>query len=85
MNILTKKDDWLFVVALLFAVWFLATGIFWVYWAALYISFPAGLVAFIIWKNIKKDARPRNNAILVILICGLLISLATLAIIVFNN
>lgn len=68
----------LFVLAIVFAFWFAVIGIFWVYWMALYIAYPFGVVSFFIWKNIKKDGRKWNTVIPVLLLIGLVFSLAML-------
>ncbi|GEM_PF-329776 len=72
------KNDILFTLALVFALWFTATGIFWVYWTALFVAYPFGIASLFIWQNIRKDGRKRNAIIPVILIAGLLLSLGML-------
>ena len=72
------RNNILFVIAIVFALWFAFAGIIWVYWMALYIAFPFGVLSFFIWKNIKKDGRKRNTVIPVLLLSGLLCSLAML-------
>jgi small neutral amino acid transporter SnatA (MarC family) len=73
-----SKNDLLFYTAILFAIWFACTGIVWVYWVALIIAYPIGLVSLFIWLYLKKENRARNKWILRILIVGLLISLSVL-------
>lgn len=77
------KKDLLFIAAIIFALWFAVTGIYWAYWAALFIAYPFGIIAFFIWKEIKKDAQKRNIAIPVILIASLLVSIGSLISIIF--
>ncbi len=73
-----NKNNILFVLAIIFALWFAVTGIFWLFWIPLLISYPFGVASFFIWKNIKKDGRKRNTVIPVLLLIGLLCSLAML-------
>ena len=80
-----KKTDILFSVAVLFALWFMATGIFWVYWFALIFAYPFGIASLAIWFCIRKDGRKRNKAIPIILIAGLLLSLAMLLPMIMNR
>lgn len=72
------RNNILFVIAIAFALWFALTGIFWLFWIPLLISYPFGVASFFIWKNIKKDGRKRNTVIPVLLLSGLLCSLAML-------
>ncbi|MDQ8004799.1 MAG: hypothetical protein REI64_08380 [Pedobacter sp.] len=72
------KDNILFVVALVFALWFAATAYIWIYWAALIISYPIGIASFFIWRFIKKDGKKRNKIIPILLIAGLTLSLGIL-------
>lgn len=48
------RNNILFVIAIVFALWFALTGIFWLFWIPLLISYPFGVASFFIWKNIKK-------------------------------
>jgi hypothetical protein len=70
-----SKNDILFWIALICAVWFVFAGMFWVYFAALIIGYPFGLASYIIWKNIKSENRPRTKLIPIILSIGLALSL----------
>ncbi len=72
------KNNILFILALLLAVWCAMAGIFWIYWFALYGAYPFGIAAFFIWKNIRKDGKKRNIIIPIILIIGLLLSFGEL-------
>jgi hypothetical protein len=74
-----KKNDLLFILATILAFWFAFTGIFWAYWFALIIAYPAGIASFFIWRNIKKDRKKRNMVIPVILVIGGFVSLGVLA------
>lgn len=79
------KNDLLFILAVLFALWFSALGIIWVYWVALVCAYPLGIISFLIWRNIRKDGKKRNIAIPIILIIGLLSSLGFLAYILISK
>lgn len=72
------KNDILFGITILFAVWFMVAGIFWVYWFALIFAYPFGILSLIIWFRFRGDGRKRNYAIPVILIIGLILSLSIL-------
>lgn len=74
----TAKNNSLFILALLLAIWCAVAGIFWIYWFALYAAYPFGIVSFFIWKNIRKDGKKRNMLIPIILIIGALLSLGEL-------
>lgn len=79
------KNDIKFTVALICAICFAFLGMIWVYWIALIIGYPFGLVSFFIWRTLQKAPRKRNKAIPLILVLGLVISLATLLVLVINN
>lgn len=81
----TLKNDLLFVIGIALGLWFAATGIFWVYWAALMFAYPAGLIALLIWLAIRKDGRKRNIAIPVILLAGLALSLSMLVSLMYRG
>lgn len=80
-----SKNDLLFYLALIFAIWFLFTGIFWVYWIALFIAYPAGIIALILWTKIKKDKKQRNKVIPLILIIACLLSIGILVYALLTN
>lgn len=73
-----KKNDILFYISLLFAVWFAWTGMVWTYNAALFISYPIGIISFILWRIIKNENRKRTKFIPIILTIGLTLSLSVL-------
>jgi hypothetical protein len=79
------KNDILFWISLLFAIWYALFGMIWVYWAALYIAYPIGALSFLLWKLIENDNKKRNKLIPVILIIGTLISLAFLIGLLLTN
>jgi hypothetical protein len=80
LNMTVTKNNILFIIAVIFALWFAVTGIFWTYCAALFIAYPFAVISFFIWKEIKKDTQKRNIAIPVILIAGLVVSISALVI-----
>lgn len=73
-----KKNDILFYISLLFAVWFAWTGMVWTYNAALFISYPIGIISFVLWRIIKNENRKRTKFIPIILTIGLTLSLSVL-------
>ncbi|MFV0469103.1 MAG: hypothetical protein ACK5MK_09285 [Dysgonomonas sp.] len=73
-----KTDDILFATAILFAVWFAATGWVWVYYANIIYALPFGIASLLIWLKLKKDGNKRNKTIPIILIVGLFFSLGWL-------
>ena len=68
------------VVALICAIWFALTGYFWAYFANVIISFPFGLIAFLLWRRTWKidKSNKLNKAVLIVLLIGVTISLGTL-------
>lgn len=80
------RNDLLFVAALIFAIWFCATGIIWAYGLAVFFAYPFGILSFVIWTIIKKDNKKRNKLIPALLIFGAGLSLsAFLWMIIGNN
>lgn len=73
-----KKNDVLFLLGLIAAVWFALTAWIWAYYAALFISYPFGLIAFFIRRSLRNNEAPRNNIISGILISGLIFSIGFL-------
>ncbi|HEY3402657.1 MAG TPA: hypothetical protein VGK59_04660 [Ohtaekwangia sp.] len=75
-----KKQDIYFFTALLLAVWFLLTAAVWVYMMNLIISYPAGIVSYILLRKVKaiEGQTKRVRLIGVILISGLSLSLIVL-------
>ncbi len=73
-----SKNDILFIISLIFALWFTSTGYIWVYGLALIIFYPFALISYLIWRKLRKDGRKRNQAIPVIIITGLAISIISL-------
>lgn len=73
-----SKNDVLFYVALLCAIWFAWMGMVWTYWAALVVAYPFGLISFLIWRTLRRDNRKRNRVIPVLLSIGLVLSMLVL-------
>ena len=81
----TNKNDILFWLGIVSAVWFVFAGMLWVYFAALFIGYPFGFASYLIWKKIKAENRPRTKFIPIILIIGLSLSLLVLVgLLLFN-
>lgn len=73
--------------ALICALWFLMTGWLWVYFANLVISMPFGLLGFYFWSK-ARNLDPANKLVktsLIILILGILVSIATLIALLIEN
>lgn len=73
------RNTILFILALLFATWFAATAWVWYYLAALFFSYPFGILALVFWLIIRSDKKKRNIILPIILGLGLLASLSVLA------
>nr|WP_315247105.1 hypothetical protein [uncultured Flavobacterium sp.] len=73
-----NKNDILFYISLLLAVWFAWTGMIWTYNAALFISYPMGIISFILWRIIRNENTQRTKLIPIILTIGLILSLSVL-------
>jgi ABC-type phosphate transport system permease subunit len=72
------KNETLFILSILCALIFMVTGIFWVYWIALIIAYPFGILALVLWNIIRKDHKRRNVIIPIMLVVGFLLSIAML-------
>lgn len=72
------KNDIFFYLGLIGAIWFALTGIVWVYYAALFIAYPVGLISFIFWRAIKNENRKRTKFIPIVLAIGLTLSMSVL-------
>lgn len=72
------RNDILFIIAILFALWFAAAGWLWVYYANIIYALPFGIASLTIWFWIKKDGKKRNKAIPILLLIGTLVSLVML-------
>jgi hypothetical protein len=72
------KNDWIALVSLLLAFWFLLAGTVWVWGAALIIAYPFGLISFFLWRFFLAGERKQSKLIPTILACGLLLSFMVL-------
>lgn len=80
-----SRNDILFFISLLLAVWFVLFGMIWMYWAALIIAYPAGLLSYLIFKAIRSDNKKRNKVIPIILAIGLILSVIVLIGLLITN
>jgi hypothetical protein len=72
------RNTIIFVFGLLCALWFAWIGMIWVYWAALFIAYPVGLIALGSWLLIRNENKKRTKLIPVVLLAGLTLSLSML-------
>jgi NADH:ubiquinone oxidoreductase subunit 6 (subunit J) len=72
------KNDILFWTGISTAIWFAMTGMVWVYWGALIVAYPIGLISLLIWIKIKTENRQRTKYIPIILTVGLFLSISAL-------
>jgi hypothetical protein len=80
-----NKNNILFWLGMLLAVWFAITGIVWVYWAAVVIAYPAGLISLWIYFNIRRENKKRAKILIITLGIGLALSLGVLlALVIFK-
>jgi hypothetical protein len=79
------RNTILFILALLFATWFVLTGWVWFYFYALVFSYPFALLALLFWFIIRSDKKKRNIAIPIVLGVGLLSSLSVLVGLLVTN
>jgi FtsH-binding integral membrane protein len=73
-----KKNDVLLVIALICALWFAVLAWVWVYWAALFVAYPVGLVSLLLWLNLRKENKARTKFIPIVLVVGLTLSVGML-------
>lgn len=81
----TAKLYYLF--AIICGTWFLATGWVWPYFANLVVSYPVALLGLFLWSRGRK-LNPGSKAgviVIVLLVAGLTLSLATLGFYYFMN
>jgi predicted small integral membrane protein len=72
------RNDFLFYLSLIFAIWFASTGMVWTYNAALFIAYPVGIISLVMWTIIRNENRKRTKFIPIILTIGLTLSLSVL-------
>jgi hypothetical protein len=69
-------------LAILCGVWFLVFGIFWTYWIAVVVAYPAFFGGMYLWYKASKAGRNFLNILaLIVLMTGLVTSLAALFIV----
>ena len=68
-----------FYLALVAAIWFLLTCWIWTYFANVFISFPFGIFAFLLWRKGKQvdDQKERYKIIYWLLILGVVVGLVS--------
>jgi len=79
------RNDVLFYLSLILAIWFAFAGMVWVYYSALFIAYPFGLLSFLLWRIIRKENRKRTKIIPIVLTTGLVLSMAVLAFLLIWN
>ncbi|MEL6562231.1 MAG: hypothetical protein AAFQ94_28925 [Bacteroidota bacterium] len=81
-----QKNDLLFYLAIVAAIWYALTSSFWFFLLNLIYALPFGLMSLLIWLFIRKDLKKRNKWIPRILIFGTALSAISLfAMYFFNN
>jgi hypothetical protein len=80
-----KKNNLLFYVAVVLAIWFALTSWAWTYLICLFISYPFGLISFIMWLSLRKTNPERSQWILKILTIGLIVSMVMLVALLIAN
>lgn len=74
------NNDWLTLISFIFALWFAFSGMVWSYGAALFISYPFGIVSFILWRYFLVGEQKESKLIPLVLICGLILSILVLGV-----
>lgn len=80
-----KKNNLLFYVGMVMAIWFALTAWTWTYLICLFISYPFGVISFIIWLNLRKTNPERSQWILKILTIGFIVSIVMLVVLLIAN
>jgi hypothetical protein len=82
-----RKTKIYLIISLVCAIWFLLTGSVWVYFANLVISYPVGLLSFVLWNKCRKAPfyHTLQKAVMYLLLAGSVISLISLLILVMFN
>jgi len=78
MQMARTKNDWIALVSLLLAFWFLLAGTIWVWGAALIIAYPFGFISLILWRFFLEGERKQSKLIPTILAAGFFLSLMVL-------
>ena len=79
------RNTLVFIFGLLLALWFVWMGMIWIYWAALFIAYPAGILSLICWFIIRNENKKRTKFIPIILSVGLGLSLTVLTCLLITN
>ena len=74
-----SRNDIMFTVAMVAAVWFAWMGMLWLYWGALFLAYPFGILSLVLWFKIRDEQKARTKYIPIVLAFGLFLSLAALA------
>ena len=85
MNWKSIRNDIFFVTGLALAFWFVWAGTVWVYWLALVIGYPAGLLSLLFWFFIRNENKKRTKLIPIVLGIGLMLSLGILVVLLLSN
>jgi hypothetical protein len=84
-----SKQTWLNIsnyASMVFGVWFVLTGWFWAYLAALIIAWPAAVLGLILWLIGRKSEKKTPNKIAgYILLAGTVTSIAAFIILIIYN
>jgi hypothetical protein len=77
----SNKHNIIFYISLALAIWFTLTAYAWTYYMNVFISFPFGIISFILWQRGKKNDpnSKRYRYIAIILAIGVVVSLVALA------
>jgi uncharacterized lipoprotein NlpE involved in copper resistance len=81
----SRKNDILFWVGIVTALWFAFAGVFWILPLALVYAYPIGLFSLLCWYIIRHQGKMRTRAIPTILVIGLISSLLALVLIILNG
>lgn len=79
------RNTILFILGLLCAIWFAFFGFYWVWWAALFIAYPAGIISLVCWLVIRNENKKRTKFIPIILSVGVALSLTVLTCLLITN
>lgn len=79
------RNTIIFIIGLLCAIWFAWTGMVWIYWGALFIAYPVGIISLLCWLAIRNENKKRTKAIPITLSLGLALSLTVLTCLLITN
>jgi len=74
------KNNLMFYLSLICAIWFALVGMVWTFWIPLFIGYPFGFLSYYLWKKLdkKEQDRKRNKIIPIVLKIGFVLSLISL-------